>query len=224
MSKLEGVEWLQSPEKRRMDLAFGVPLLLATTPLVVIASAAVECIDEVPAEHSQVRLGRGMLPFTIHKITTMPGELNVPATSSKGGWRDPRASATGSFLRRFGIDELPQFRSVVRGDMSIVGPRPLVPSEYEEIMNRLSPKEQLEWRWALDIMRPGFIDAFGIYAHQHSYEVDTIERVGYNIEYAATASRSGDVDLVREALAILMPTGDAISPVPLTPATEQEVA
>jgi lipopolysaccharide/colanic/teichoic acid biosynthesis glycosyltransferase len=106
--------------KRAFDLTVALLGLVVTSPVVLAAAIAVKLDSPGPAFYSGVRAGRDGRPFRIHKLRTMrPG----PGPSVTAG-DDPRITRVGRFLRRTKIDELPQLLNVVKGEMSLVGPRP----------------------------------------------------------------------------------------------------
>ncbi len=111
--------------KRAFDVAGGLTLLVLLSPLMVAPAAAIRLGSRGPALFRQERLGRKGRPFSIYKFRTMvPGaEASGPMTHRD----DPRITAVGRILRTYRIDEVPQLLNVVRGEMSLVGPRPLLP-------------------------------------------------------------------------------------------------
>ena len=121
--------------KRAMDLVLGGALLLACAPLVVVASVLIKLSSMGPVIFRQTRAGLYGRAFTMYKFRTMvPGaEALLPAFASRsvtGGpaFKDPRdvrITPVGRLLRRCSLDELPQLLNVLKGDMSLVGPRPL---------------------------------------------------------------------------------------------------
>src|SRR5438876_40194 len=107
-----------------MDVLFALCLLVLAVPFIFVAALLVKLTSRGPAFYSQVRLGLGGKPFFIHKLRTMYHEcerLSGPCWSTA---YDARITRVGRFLRRTHIDELPQLWNVLRGDMSLVGPRP----------------------------------------------------------------------------------------------------
>ena len=134
--------------KRIVDVAIAGAALVASSPLLLAVAAAIKLDSPGPALFVQMRVGRGGRPIRIPKFRTMVtgGERSGPAVTAA---RDPRITRVGGFLRRTKLDELPQLWSVLRGDMSIVGPRP----EVEHYVARYRP----EWRRLLDV-RPGLTD------------------------------------------------------------------
>ncbi len=131
--------------KRVLDIVLGSVLLVATSPLVAIAVATVRITSPGPGLFRQRRVGHGGRPFRIIKIRTMhldaeqrlAGDAVLQARYLRHGYKlplkdDPRVTRLGAFLRRTSIDELPQLWNVVKGDMSLVGPRPVLSDELAE--------------------------------------------------------------------------------------------
>ena len=132
-----------------LDLVIAVCALLVAAPVMLAAAAVVRLTSPGPALYRQTRIGQGEQPFTILKLRTMRIDsddhvhrrfntrelLGAPcAETSDGVFKledDARITPIGRFLRRFSIDELPQLFNVIRGDMSLVGPRPSLPWEVE---------------------------------------------------------------------------------------------
>lgn len=125
--------------KRALDLAIALPMAILTAPVVLIAVAAVRLADPGPAIYKQQRIGLNGRTFNVYKIRTMYQDAearldrclaNDPSLAKE--WsenfklrHDPRILARfGKFLRSYSIDELPQLWNIVKGDMSLVGPRP----------------------------------------------------------------------------------------------------
>ena len=128
---------VRQPGKRALDVALASVLLVVTLPLLALAALAVVLADGGPALYRQRRVGRGGRRFEILKLRTMVvgadtmvDALTAADRNARDGHLfkvhgDPRITRVGRVLRRFCIDELPQLWNVVRGDMSLVGPRPL---------------------------------------------------------------------------------------------------
>lgn len=152
--------------KRGTDLTIGSLLLVLTAPVILIGAVIVSLDSPGPAFFRQVRIGRGRRPFTLFKLRTMRhGSERGPDITVRN---DDRITRTGEFLRRTRIDELPQLWNVVRGDMSLVGPRP----EQPRIVDNYHPS----WAPLLEV-RPGLTDeatlAFREEAALLSAEADT---------------------------------------------------
>ncbi len=112
--------------KRLFDLATSGSLLLALSPLMLGIAIVVRAVMGAPVLFVQERVGRGGVPFRLYKFRTMrPGDGRAPQITARGDWR---VTPLGRFLRATKMDELPQLANVWRGEMSIVGPRPEVPT------------------------------------------------------------------------------------------------
>ena len=113
--------------KRLLDVAVCAPMLLLSAPFLLAAMLAVRLDDGGPVLYRQTRITRGGRPFEILKLRTM----SVDAERGGAVWaaaRDPRMTRVGGLLRRTRLDELPQLLNVLRGEMSLVGPRPERPA------------------------------------------------------------------------------------------------
>ncbi|MFN8543927.1 MAG: sugar transferase [Candidatus Binatia bacterium] len=132
--------------KRTFDVVFSIAALFVTAPLCLTVAALVRLTSPGPAIFRQPRVGRGGRPFTCLKFRTMVedahstkehlrdlNEMDGPVFKIR---KDPRVTRIGAWLRRLSIDEIPQFVNVLRGDMSIVGPRPPLPEEVERYRPR----------------------------------------------------------------------------------------
>ena len=111
--------------KRALDVLGAIVGLVALSPVLLVGAVAVALDLGRPILFSQTRIGRDGKPFTIHKFRTMraTGEVSVAAVATDA----ERLSAVGSILRSTSIDELPEMVNILAGDMSWVGPRPLLP-------------------------------------------------------------------------------------------------
>ncbi|MFN7857600.1 MAG: sugar transferase [Acidovorax sp.] len=112
--------------KRAFDIAFSATVLLLLAPLLAVIALWVRCDSPGPIFYLQGRVGRHGQPFRIYKVRTMRVGADAAGPQITIG-RDARITRAGHFLRRTKLDELPQFANVLRGDMSVVGPRPEVP-------------------------------------------------------------------------------------------------
>lgn len=125
--------------KRTLDITACSLALLALSPLFVTIALLIKFTSKGPIFHNQIRVGRGGVFFTMYKFRSMVkdaekiqkdlqayNELDGPVFKIKN---DPRVTPIGHFIRRYSIDELPQLLNIIKGDMSIVGPRPPIPCE-----------------------------------------------------------------------------------------------
>lgn len=124
--------------KGLVDMAAAIVLLLLLSPLILLLMLLVKITSPGPALYCQVRLGRDRQRFTLYKIRTMHHDCERFTGPKWATVNDPRVTRLGRFLRRTHLDELPQLWNVIRGEMSLVGPRPERP-EFVEQLERVIP-------------------------------------------------------------------------------------
>jgi len=111
--------------KRTLDIVGSLALIVLTSPLMLFAAVGVKLSSPGPVLFRQERVGLNKKPFYMYKFRSM--RVNDRQTTGWSTNSDPRKTRFGSFIRKFSIDELPQFFNVLKGDMSLVGPRPELP-------------------------------------------------------------------------------------------------
>jgi len=132
--------WFQTaylPLRRGLDFSLALVLTVIALPIVVLAALAIRLTSRGPAFYTQIRTGRGGVPFTIYKLRTMIDKcesLTGPRWTIPG---DSRVTPLGWLLRRTHIDELPQLLNVLKGEMSLIGPRPERPEFVGELSKAL---------------------------------------------------------------------------------------
>ncbi len=169
--------------KRAFDLGLAVGGLIALSPVMLATAAAVKLDSRGPVLFRQIRVGKDGRPFLIYKFRSMvaEAELILPeleALNAREGPLfkipdDPRTTRVGRFIRRTSIDELPQLWNVVNSTMSIVGPRPALPSEAEQwpeaLKQRLRVKPGITGYWQVSGRDS---DSFELYSRLDLYYVD----------------------------------------------------
>lgn len=161
--------------KRAIDLAGSLLMIAAGLIPGLLIAAAVALTSGGPVFYREERIGRGGRPFRIWKFRSMRNVRNA-STGNLLQWRvnkkgrDPRITAVGGFLRRWSLDELPQVLNVLRGEMSLVGPRPVVAAEvpfyghlqhlYLAAKPGLSGLWQVSGRSDVDFARRASLDAY----------------------------------------------------------------
>lgn len=149
-------------EKRAFDVCFSLMVLLPALPVLIAAAVAVKLTSKGPTFYKSERIGMDGEPFQMIKIRTMVADADqqrihlAELNEIEGGVifklrRDPRITPVGRFLRRCSIDELPQFVNVLRREMSVVGPRPPLPTEVEtydqDVRRRLLVRPGITGLW-----------------------------------------------------------------------------
>ncbi|HEY1538691.1 MAG TPA: sugar transferase [Solirubrobacteraceae bacterium] len=128
--------------KRAMDIAIALPVAAISLPVLAVVAIAIKLGSPGPVFYSQLRVGRDGSRFRLYKFRTMVPDADaraeeLKALSAHPAWllleKDPRITRVGGFLRRASLDELPQLWNVLKGDMSLVGPRPMSPSVHDHI-------------------------------------------------------------------------------------------
>jgi lipopolysaccharide/colanic/teichoic acid biosynthesis glycosyltransferase len=123
---------------RTVDVALASLGLAVTAPVVGAAALAVKLIDRGPVLYRQRRVGKDGVEFELLKLRTMVVGAEHQGAGFAVDRRDPRITVAGRLLRRLSIDELPQLWNVVRGDMSLIGPRPTLAYQVE----RYTPRQR----------------------------------------------------------------------------------
>jgi exopolysaccharide biosynthesis polyprenyl glycosylphosphotransferase len=187
--------------KRAFDVVFSTVVLLITLPLNAIALLLILLESGRPLLYRQVRVGMDGREFDLFKFRTMAvdaEEESGPTWTRKG---DQRVTRIGKFLRRFSIDELPQFFNVLRGDMSVVGPRPERP-EFVAQFQQYVPK-YLE-RHRLKTGLTGWAQVNGLRG-----EVPIMERTKYDLYYIENWSLRLDFRIIFKTIRAVLFGKDA---------------
>lgn len=177
--------------KRLFDIGFSFTALLFISPVLVLLALAVKFTSKGPVFYLQERCGEKGKGFNILKFRTMIAE----AESQGPGWttpEDPRRTRIGAFLRAWNLDELPQFINVLRGDMSVVGPRPERPVYVEQF------KEEIDRYMRRHLYKPGITG----WAQVHGLRGDTSieERITYDLFYLENWSLGLDFKIIIKTL------------------------
>ncbi len=192
--------------KRAMDLLFTVPLLIVASPFFLLIALLVKFTSKGNAIFSHTRIGRNGESFKCYKFRSMHPDAESrlqsvlesdPAIAAE--WEefqklrnDPRVTKVGAFLRRTSLDELPQLFNILRGDMSVIGPRPVTKKEMQ--------------RYGADVVyyyaaRPGVL---GLWQVNGRNELSYDERVAYDIEYVKTWGLHKDLMILLKAVPVVL--------------------
>ncbi|MGO9898476.1 MAG: sugar transferase [Solirubrobacteraceae bacterium] len=172
----EGIDYAL---KRSFDLIFASLALVILSPLLALIALAVKLSSRGPAIYSSVRPGIGGMPFSCLKFRTMREhadqiQSDLESLNEQSGAlfkirEDPRLTKVGRVLRRFSLDELPQLVNVIRGEMSLVGPRPLPTRDYERLE---------EWHKKRYLVLPGITGLWQV-AGRSELDFDDLVRLDF---------------------------------------------
>lgn len=197
MSSETGREYLRSSAKRNLDLVGGAIIGLALSPAIT-AAAVLSAVDSRTCNPilRQTRLGQEGRLFDVIKFRTLR-KSSADGDMQTFGTFDPRATKIGSFMRKFGLDELPQIVNVLNGSMSLVGIRPLLAKDYE----RMAEVDRVlfdEWGEAYKDTKPGLTGPGQLYRHHFLASTDEVyaKSMRLDLEYVDRASLQHDISLL----------------------------
>lgn len=176
--------------KRTVDVLGSIAALLLLSPLFLVTALAIKLDSRGPIFFRQTRLGRGAKPFRIYKFRSMVVNAEADGQARVTVDNDPRITRVGRLLRKYRIDEVPQFFNVIRGEMSLVGPRPERKHFAGQIAARV-PLYPLIYQ-----VRPG-ITSWGMVRFGYASTIDEmVERLRYDLIYLETISISTDLKIL----------------------------
>jgi len=194
-------EW-QSFLKRSMDLIFSLIAIVLLTPVYIIVAIGVKRSSPGPILYAQVRIGKNRKPFKMYKFRSMYMDAEKDGKPQLSSKEDPRITHFGRFMRKVRLDEIPQFFCVLKGDMSLVGPRP----ERKYYIDKIEKKAP-EYRLLLNI-KPG-ITSWGQVKFGYAENVEQmIQRLKYDLLYLENMSIVTDIKiLIYTALIVIQGRG-----------------
>lgn len=188
--------------KRAFDVTVAGSALLVLSPLLIAVAIAIKLEDRGPVLFVQRRLGRGNQFFDMFKFRSMQGDKLDPNGNRSAARDDDRITRVGAFIRRTSIDELPQIINVLKGDMSIVGPRP----------HALGSTANNKYFWEVDrqywqrhCLKPGLTGLAQVRGHRGAtaVEKDLTDRLQSDLEYIAGWSLRRDIEIVLRTVMVL---------------------
>ena len=188
--------------KRALDVALAAAGLLVSLPVSSLIALAVKLQDGGPIFHRQVRVGRYGRPFTSWKFRSMVPHRDPVAGARQATADDSRVTHVGRLLRVTALDELPQLWSILVGDMSLVGPRALLPAEIETHgTGDLVPAADIPGYTARHQVTPGLTGVAQIYADR---DIPRRHKFRYDVVYIRRRSVGLDVRLIALSLWITL--------------------
>jgi len=175
--------------KRAFDVMVSFIGLIVSLPVLAVLAVAIKLSSHGPVFYTQERVGYHRKPFRLCKLRSMvvDAESDGPALSKSG---DPRVTSVGRFMRKYRLDELPNLWNVLRGDMSLVGPRP----EREFFLAQM--RQRAPYCALLHQVRPG-LTSLGMVKYGYASSVDEmVERLKYDLIYIQNLSVSLDIRIL----------------------------
>lgn len=180
--------------KRLMDVVISSVALFITSPIIIMTGIAIKCSDGGPMLYSQKRLTMNEKEFNIYKFRSMCIDAEKDGIARLASVGDCRVTRVGSFIRKVRLDELPQLFNILRGDMSIVGPRPERPEiarEYRENM------PEFDYRLKVKAGLTGYAQIFG------KYNTTPYDKLKLDLTYIQNYSIMLDIKLMILTIKIL---------------------
>jgi len=169
--------WILLAMRRLMSLLTAVVLFLVALPILLVAMILIKLDSQGPLFYAQERVGAQGRVFRMLKFRTMRADAEAPGHAQWAQENDPRVTRVGRWLRRFRVDELPQIINVLRGEMSVVGPRPERPQFVDQL------KRRIPWYRLRALVAPG-ITGWAQIRYPYAATVDEArEKLQYDLYY-----------------------------------------
>ena len=162
--------------KRILDIILSILLLIILFPLFIIIAIAIKLGDRKSIIYKQERTGKENKKFEIYKFRTM---------------NEKEPTKIGKVLRKTGLDELPQLINILKGEMSLIGPRPWIPEYYKHFSK--SQKKRVT-------VRPGLIGL----AQLKSNKIDVLKKIEYDLEYIENISFTMDIKIIVKSIKMII--------------------
>lgn len=172
--------------KRVLDVLISIIVLIITSPISLVVAIAIKLDSKGPVVFKQERTGYKGKTFLTYKFRTMKVETHD--STGRELTHDERCTKVGNVIRKLSIDELPQLVNVLKGDMSLVGPRPWIPEYYKYFS-----KEQKK---RCDVL-PGIT---GLAQAMGRNNIDIFQKINYDIEYTKNVTFKMDVKVIVETI------------------------
>mgnify|MGYP002604789871 CR=1 FL=1 len=194
LARNNGFSFEQKVMKRITDIAFSIILIVLTSPIMLITAIAIKLYDGGSPIHQQTRLTMGGKEFNVYKFRSMVMDAEKDGIARLAAEGDVRVTPIGKIIRRTRIDELPQLFNILRGDMSLVGPRPERPqiaAEYRTYM------PEFDYRLKVKGGLTGFAQIYG------KYNTTPYDKLKLDLMYIESYSVLFDMKLIFLTLKIM---------------------
>lgn len=187
LSRNEGLQIEQRFIKRLMDVSFSILGLIITSPFFAVIAVIIKCTDKGPVFYRQNRLTQDGRVFSICKFRTMVQDAEKDTGARLASDNDDRVLPVGKFLRRTRLDELPQLWNILKGEMSVVGPRPERPELAEKIEEEIP---EFHYRLKVKAGLTGFAQIYG------KYNTSSYDKLKLDLSYIRKYSVFLDLKLI----------------------------
>jgi sugar transferase (PEP-CTERM system associated) len=184
--------------KRAIDILFGAAGLILSAPVMLLVALAIRLDSKGPVIYRQTRVGYRGKPFEVLKFRSMRVDAELGTGAQWAQKEDPRVTRLGRLLRKYRLDELPQFANVLRGDMSFVGPRPERPVFVEKL------RKQIPYYDERHLVRPGLTGWAQVQYHYGSTMEDALRKLEYDLFYLMNMSPMFDCSIILQTVRILL--------------------
>ncbi|MGN8069658.1 sugar transferase [Mucilaginibacter sp. SG564] len=183
--------------KRSFDILFSVSVMIVGFPIFLLLMLITKLTSKGPAFYKQERIGRNHKPFTIYKFRSMYVNAEKAGPQLSSEW-DPRITAWGRLLRKSRLDELPQFWNVLKGEMSVVGPRPERQHFIEQLIEK-SPSYKKLLR-----IKPG-LTSIGQVSYGYAENLDQMHsRIRYDLIYLNNINFNSDMGIILKTIRVMV--------------------
>jgi len=183
--------------KRLMDIGVSLAVLVLGAPLWLLVAALVRATSSGPAVFRQERIGRNGKPFIMMKYRSMYEDAEKHTGPTWATDNDPRITPIGRFLRKTRLDEIPQFLNVLKGEMSLVGPRPERAFFVEQL------KKEIPWYVRRIKMKPG-ITGWAQVKHKYDASIEDVkQKVMYDLHYFENMSIMLDLKIILRTILVV---------------------
>ena len=187
LSRNEGLQIEQLITKRILDVVFSMVGLIVSSPFFVIIGLLIKCTDSGPIFYRQKRLTQGGKEFSICKFRTMIQDAEKEKGARLAAENDERILPVGKFLRRTRLDELPQLWNILKGEMSVVGPRPERPELAKKIEEEIP---EFSYRLKVKAGLTGYAQIYG------KYNTTSYDKLKLDLKYIRNYSLFLDLRLI----------------------------
>jgi len=181
--------------KRVIDIVLSALGLIILSPLMIIVALAIKATSPGPVFYLQERVGQGEKPFMLYKFRTMINNAEARTGPVLAAENDPRITPIGKFLRATRIDEIPQLWNVLKGDMSLVGPRPERPFFIEKFKKEIPGYEYRH------LVKPGIT---GLAQISGKYSTTADDKLRYDLMYIGNLSLMQDIKILLQTVPVVL--------------------